>query len=149
MPDLAQHKIKVRYQGGMADDNSLPGYDGASSIDGITRAIHIATHAYMTGEITSRATALKGARITLKPARPGSFVFELIVLMEAYPATSTAAVALTAPPFYDFIKTAFRRATGWLDAEPETQHLKKVVPAKRPSTAKKTSCGLRYTSRNT
>jgi len=139
MATLAEHRFKIKYTGGLADENVLPGYDGATSIDGITRALHIATHAYMTGEVTSRATALKGATIHMKPARQGSFIFELIVLMEAYPATSTAAVALGAPMFYDFIKTAFRRATGSLDAEPETVSLAKIYdriqppPLKRPA----------------
>lgn len=125
MVALSEHRIRVRYTGGLADQNILPGYDGATSIDGITRALHLATHAYMTGEVTTRAPALKGASIQMKPARQGSFIFELIVLMEAYPATSAAAVALGAPMFYDFIKTAFKRATGSLDAEPETASLRK------------------------
>jgi len=129
---LAKHKLRIRYQGGMADQNSLPGYDGVTSIDGITRAIHIATHAYMTGEAVSRATALKRASIVLKPARQGSFIFELIVLIEANPATSSVAAALGAAPFYDFLKTAFKRSTGSLDAEPETAHLKKLYERKEP-----------------
>jgi hypothetical protein len=132
MATLAQHKIRVRYEGGLADKNSLPGYDGATSIDGITRALHIATHAYMTGEVVGRATALKGASIVLKPARQGSFLFDLIVLIEAYPATSSVAAALGSAPFYDFIKTAFKRATGTLEAEPENTHLLKIYSLKEP-----------------
>ncbi|SLN28619.1 hypothetical protein ROA7450_01188 [Roseovarius albus] len=132
MAHLAQHKIKIRYTGGLADQNTLPAYDGATSIDGITRALHIATHAYMTGEVVSRATALRGASLVLKPARPGSFIFEIIALLEANPATTGAAVGLAAAPFYDFIKTAFKRATGWLDAEPETRHLQKLYERKQP-----------------
>lgn len=111
---LAKHRIKIRYKGGLADKNALPGYDGATSIDGITRAMHIITHAYMTGETVTRATALKRASIQIKPARQGSFIFDLIVLMEQYPATSSAGVALGAPMFYDFVKTALRRAIGHL-----------------------------------
>jgi hypothetical protein len=132
MATLAQHKIRVRYEGGLADKNSLPGYDGATSIDGITRALHIATHAYMTGEVVGRTTALKGASIVLKPARQGSFLFDLIVLIEAYPATSSVAAALGSAPFYDFIKTAFKRATGTLEAEPENTHLLKIYSLKEP-----------------
>ncbi|TCP60673.1 hypothetical protein EV663_10829 [Rhodovulum bhavnagarense] len=137
MVALSEHRIKIRYTGGLADENVLPGYDGATSIDGITRALHLATHAYMTGEVTTRAPAMKGASIHIKPARQGSFLFELIVLMETYPATSTAAVAIGAPMFYDFIKTAFKRATGCLDAEPETASLKKLYQRKEPPPLKK------------
>ncbi len=132
MPPLSQHRIRVSYQGGLADDHSLPGYDGATSIDGISRAIHITTHAYMTGEVVSRATALRNASIIIKPARQGSFLFELIVLMEANPVTTGAAVGLTAAPFYDFLKVAFKRATGLLDAEPETPHLRNLYERREP-----------------
>jgi len=137
MATLSEHRLKIRYVGGLADQNLLPGYDGATSIDGITRALHLATHAYMTGEVTTRAPALKGASIQMKPSRQGSFIFELIVLMETYPATSTAAVALGGPMFYDFIKTAFKRATGSLDAEPETASLKKIYQRKEPPPLRK------------
>ncbi|MES2665895.1 MAG: hypothetical protein V4712_07325 [Pseudomonadota bacterium] len=132
MPILAEHTIKIRYSGGLADQNSLPAYDGATSIDGIIRAISIATHAYMTGEIVSRATALRNASLIMKPARQGSFIFDVVAIFEAYPATSSAAVALTAAPFYDFLKTAFKRATGYLDAEPETPHLRKLYERLQP-----------------
>lgn len=137
MATLSEHRIKIKYVGGLADENVLPGYDGATSIDGITRALHIATHAYMTGEVTTRATALKKASIQLKPARQGSFIFELIVLIEAYPAMSALAASVGGPMFYDFIKTAFRRATGALDAEPETTSLKKIYERKQPPPLKK------------
>jgi hypothetical protein len=137
MVSLAEHRFKIRYTGGLADENTLPGYDGATSIDGITRALHIATHAYMTGEVTSRATALKGASIHMKPARQGSFIFELIVIMETFPATSTIAAAIGGPMFYDFIKTSFKRATGSLDAEPETNSLKRIYQRKQPPPLKR------------
>jgi hypothetical protein len=139
---LAEHRIKIKYTGGLADQNSLPAYDGTTSIDGIVRAISIATHAYMTGEVVSRATALRNASLILKPARQGSFVFEVIALLEAYPATSAAALALGSAPFYDFLKTAFRRATGSIDAEPETAHLKKLYQRRDPPALQKRPADL-------
>lgn len=139
---LSTIPLKVKYDGGPADRHELPGYDGAISIDGITRAMHIVTHAYMTGETVSRATALKGAEIYIRPARQGSFVFDLIVLMEAYPATSTASVAVTAPVFYDFVKTAFRRASGMLEAEPEHPHLQKLYKRREPPPLKRPPADL-------
>jgi len=134
---LSEHRFKIKYIGGLADENMLPGYDGATSIDGITRALHIATHAYMNSEVTTRATALKKASIQMKPARQGSFIFELIVLIEAYPAMSALAASVGGPMFYDFIKTAFSRATGALDAEPKTNTLKKIYERKEPPPLKK------------
>lgn len=142
MTILAEHKIKISYKGGLAEKNSLPGYDGATSIDGITRAMHIATHAYMTGEVVSRASALKRASIILKPARQGSFIFDMIVLMEANPATTGAAAGLAAAPFYDFIKTVLKRATGLINAEPESPHLRKLYERKEPPDLKKPPADL-------
>lgn len=142
MSILAEHRFKIRYEGGLADQNALPGYDGATSIDGITRAIHLATHAYMTGEVTARATALKGASVYIKPARQGSFIFDLVVLMETYPATSSLAAAIGAPMFYDFVKTAFKRATGNLDAEPKNSTLQKLYQRKEPPPLKKNPVDL-------
>lgn len=134
LQELGKHRIKVRYTGGLADRNALPGYDGAKSIDGVTRALHIVTHAYLSGEVTSRATAMKGASILLQPARQGSFVYEFIVIIENYPAMTTIAAAATGPMFYDFVKTAFRRATGIINAEPETRSLQKLYERKDPPT---------------
>lgn len=104
----------------------------------------VATHAYMTGEVVSRATALKGASILLKPARQGSFIFDLWVIIEANPATSSAVTALAAAPFYDFIKTAFKRATGSLAAEPETAHLKNLYERREPPPLKKAPADLDF-----
>lgn len=132
MPTLAEHRVKITYTGGLADENALPAYDGATSIDGVTRALHIIMHAYMTGEVVSRATALRGASILLKPARQGSFVYDFLILMEANPATTGLAAALGGPVVYDFIKTAIKRATGHLDAEPETATLRNLYERREP-----------------
>jgi hypothetical protein len=129
---LAEHRFKIRYTGGPADQHSLPAYDGAKSMDGIVRAISIATHAYMTGEVVSRATALRNASLLIKPARQGSFVFEIVALIEAYPAMSSVTAALLSAPFYDFVKVAFKRATGSIAAEPESSHLRKLYTRRDP-----------------
>lgn len=133
MVELAKHRIKVTYRGGLADQNALPSYDGATSIDGVVRALQITTHAYMTGEVVSRATALRGASMLIKPARQGSFVFEVIAIIEQYPATSSAAVAVLGPPFYDFLKVALKRAVGFLDAEPENAHNRMLYRRREPA----------------
>lgn len=132
MPSLAEHRIRISYTGGLAEHHALPGYDGATSIDGITRALHIIVHAYMTGEVVSRATALRNASIIIKPPRQGSFVFDIIAILEAYPSTTAAAIGLGGPVFYDFVKTALRRAVGKQDAEPETAHLRNLYLRKEP-----------------
>lgn len=137
MTSLAEHRIRITYTGGPADHNTLPAYDGATSIDGIIRALHITTHAYMTGQVVSRATALKGASMIMKPARQGSFLVDLIVLIETYPGTTGLAGAVLAAPFYDFVKTAFKRATGSIDAEPESKLLIDLYKRKEPPPLKR------------
>lgn len=128
MPPLRTHRVKVRYQGGAADDHRLPLYDGTTSILGIAQALQIAVHAYMTDEVVSRATALRGAKMFIKPTQRGSFLFELVTLIETYPATA----GISAVVFYDFIKLAFSKATGLLDAEPQTPSLSKDFEKKEP-----------------
>ena len=142
MPILAQHRLKITYEGGPAEENSLPAYDGATSIDGITRAVQIATHAYMTGEVVTRATALKGASMFIKPARQGSFIFDLIFLIETYPGTTGLIGAVAAAPFCDFLRTAFRRATGSLDAEPESKMIQQLYKRAEPPPLKKPPADL-------
>jgi hypothetical protein len=132
----------VTYRGGLASENSLPLYDGTTSIHGIGQALQIATHAFMTGEVVSRATALKGASIIMKPARQGSFIVDMVVLIEQYPAVSSVSAAIGAPVFYDFVKTAFRRATGSLEAEPETAHLRNIYNRKEPLLTRKRPADL-------
>lgn len=66
---LRTHKIKVKYEGGYADDHRLPLYDGTTSVLGVAQALQIAVHAYMTDEVVSRATALRGAKMFIKPAQ--------------------------------------------------------------------------------
>lgn len=82
----------------------------------------------MNDEIVSRATALNGATLVLKPAKRGSFLFEVVAFIEQYPAT----IALSAPAFYGFIQLAFQKATGDLDAEPSVRSLMKDFERKEP-----------------
>lgn len=125
---LKKYSLKIRYTGGFADNSELPLYDGATSIQGIAQALQIATHAYINEEIVSRATALRGATLVLKPARRGSFLFEVVTFIEQYPVTAT----LTAHVFYDFLKLAFQKATGDLNVEPTTPSLMKNFEKKEP-----------------
>lgn len=125
---LASHKFSLSYEGGIADQHLLPGYDGAKSLDGMIRAIEIALHFYMNGETVQKATALRGAEIYLKPSRAGSYDLPFIIEMLNQPATAVGATLL-ANPLYDFFKLVFRRATGTLDAQPLTPAVKRLLEA--------------------
>jgi hypothetical protein len=114
-----QFSLKLRYVGGTADNHQLQFYDGTTSIHGFAQALQIATHAYVNGEIVSRATALKGATLYVKAPRQGSVLFDVIAIIEKHPGVAT----LAAPFFYDFIKYAFCKAAGYFDVYPETKNL--------------------------
>ena len=49
---------------------------------------------------------------------------------------------MLAAPFYDFIKVAFKRATGWIDAEPETRLVKSLYERREPPPLKKAPANL-------
>lgn len=121
MNTLAKHRIRVRYEGGDADEGLLPLYDGATSLYGFAQSLCIVTHAYMNYDVVSRATALKGAKIYISPPKRGSFVVEFLILMEANPAITGVAGGLLAAPFYDFVKFTVGKAVGLLDMDPETK----------------------------
>jgi len=78
---LKKFGLKIRYHGGDAKNEQIDFYDGSRSINGLSQALQIAIHAYVKNEATSRATALKGARVFLKPARKGSYPVELVTLI--------------------------------------------------------------------
>lgn len=61
----------------------------------------------------------------------------LFLLIEAYPAMTSIGAAIGAPMIYDFIKTAFKRATGSLDAEPQTTSLSRVYQRAEPPPLKR------------
>jgi hypothetical protein len=133
MATLISHRIRIRYQGGTADNQELELYDGTTSIHGFAQALQITTHAYLHNEIVTRATALRGARYFLRPAKPGSFISEFVVLIEQYPATSTLVGAIGAPVFYDFIKISMRKAAGlFAEDEPETKHVSDLLDRQEP-----------------
>lgn len=123
MSDFNKFAIKLRFSGESVEKNGLDLYDGATSFYGFSQALQIAVHAYTTGEIVSRATAMKGAEMYFGAPRRGSVIFDIITVLEQYPATS----GLAGAAFYDFIKTAFSKAAGYLKTTPETPAVQKIA----------------------
>ena len=115
--------LKLRFSGKAVEANGLDLYDGAFSFYGFAQAIQIVVHAYMTNEVVSRATALKGAEVFFASPRRGSVVFDIATLVEQYPVTATLSGAV----FYDFVKFSFAKAAGYLKASPETPSVKKIA----------------------
>lgn len=123
MTDLKKFGLKLRFDGETVEEKGLDLYDGAASFYGFAQALQIAVHAYMTGEVVSRATAMKGADMYFGAPRRGSVLFDIITVIEQYPATAGIAGAA----FYDFMKTALSKAAGYLDTKPETPSVQKLA----------------------
>ena len=123
MAHLDSFALKLRFSGKAVNEHGLDLYDGAHSFQGFAQALQIATHAYMTGEIVSRATALNGARMYVKSPRNGSVLFDLVTLVEKYPITAT----LSGAAFYDFLKFSLSKAAGLLKTKPETTAVDKLL----------------------
>jgi hypothetical protein len=132
MATIAKHSLKLRYDGKRANNSELDLYDGATSIQGFAQALQIATHAYLNSEIVTRATAMRGAKMYMRPASKGSFLVEIVTIIEAYPAASGVATAIGAPVFYDFVKLVFRKATGLVVGQPDTNYMKKEIEKDEP-----------------
>ena len=122
MTELGKYGLKLRFSGNTVETNGLDLYDGATSFYGFAQSMQIAVHAYMTGEIVSRATALRGAEMYFGAPRRGSVLYDIVTIVEAYPVTG----ALAGVVFYDFMKTAFAKATGVFRA-PETPAVQNVA----------------------
>jgi len=118
-----RYPMKLRFSGGKVEKVGLDLYDGATSFYGFSQAIQIAFHAYLTGEIVSRATALRGAEMYFSAPRRGSVLFDIVAVVEKYPAS----IGVSAPIVYDFIKIAFSRAIGLLNSKPETPAIQKLA----------------------
>lgn len=107
---MSEIKLKFHYEHGAADSGRLEIYDAAVALRGIARATSMVTHAYINGEVRTRAEAATGAKIYIETPRRGSFVYEAVIW--------TAGV-LTSGVFYDFIKYGFTDAVGKLNQSDE------------------------------
>lgn len=124
MVEVKKFPLRLKFSGNKVDELGLDLYDGSTSFQGFAQTLQIILHAYMSGEIVSRATALKDAEIYFGGPRRGSVIFDLITIVEKYPAT-TALFAGSA--FYDFFKFTLLKAIGHLKAKPETPSVKKLL----------------------
>lgn len=107
---MSELKLKFHYEHGAADSGRLEIYDAAVALRGIARATSMITHAYINGEIRTRAEAATGAKIYIETPKRGSFVYEAVIW---------TAGALTSGVFYDFIKYGFTEAVGKINQSDE------------------------------
>ncbi|UXT56678.1 hypothetical protein FY134_03060 [Agrobacterium fabrum] len=115
--------VRVRFEGRDADDNHLDAYDGSLSLHGFAQALQIATHAYANRDITNVATAMKGAKVFMKPARQGSFITDFTTVITR----KKKGITLNASTFYDFVGYAFSQAVGKTAEQPNTPYVKSLT----------------------
>lgn len=118
-----EFKLRLRFSGNTVDRYGLDLYDGTYSLQGFAQALQIVMHAGLNRQIVSRATALRNARIAILPPVRGSVLFDLITIIEQYPATS----AMAGAAFYDFIKYSLSRAVGYFNVRPETPAVRRLT----------------------
>lgn len=115
--------LRLKFEGGDADENHLDAYDGSLSLHGFAQALQIATHAYANRDLTHVATSLKGAKVFMKPAKQGSFIADFTTVVTR----KKKGVTLNASTFYDFISYAFNQAVGRTSEQPTTSYVKSLV----------------------
>lgn len=108
---MPEYRLKAVYEHGPADNGQLDLYDASVSLQGLARALTIATHAYVTGEVRYRATTAAGTKIYLEPASRGSFI-EAIRIVIDNEVVQGLGYGVAGNALYDFIKWALRSGYG-------------------------------------
>lgn len=120
--------LRLRFAGSSVEKEGLDLYDGATSFYGFAKALQVVAHAYLNDEITTRATALRGASFAFGSPRRGSVRFDITARFTRSPKTAP----LNADTFYDFTRVALARATGNLDAAAQTSFVDRKLTADEP-----------------
>ncbi len=66
-------RFALAFAGADADEHFLDFYDAADALTGFQRSLALTTHLVLQGEIITKATALKGARMMIKSPEAGSW----------------------------------------------------------------------------
>lgn len=74
-------KYRLSYYGGEADNNRLPAHNGALSLEGVTWSFSLLAHYAATGKIKTRGQLSSKVEVYLAPARQGSFLQDLYVVV--------------------------------------------------------------------
>lgn len=107
-------QLTVRYLGGVAEDNKIPAYDGATSIVGIARSITIISHYAAVGKIRRRTPFSDDVKLFISPFGQGSFEAELSAIFSGTVTSfgGLVAVQFTGIALYEFVRGVLKRAVG-------------------------------------
>lgn len=129
-----EFRISVTYDGGRAQAGLLSAYDAGISVAGMARALAITGHALLyQGVPRVRAAKVRGIEIYVTPARAGSFIQELrVVLSDPVVALGVALGAgVFSNAMWDLIKWSWS-ATVAKAIQPDSAHLKELFERKEP-----------------
>lgn len=74
-------EFRLSFEGSIANQSLLNGYDAAVALRGFERSLALTTHAVLNGNIIVQAPALKGAVILLSPPQRGSWEATALVVL--------------------------------------------------------------------
>lgn len=119
--------IDVSFSGGLADAHRLPAYDGAKSLEGITRSLLIVTNFLVEGRVRHREFGKVPLTFNIVAQQPGSFqtVFEIAYTTAVIggPVFQDIASSVASDLLTDLIRTTFKRATGSGEDSPSPEVL--------------------------
>lgn len=105
-------QIGIKFEGGLADQHKIPAYDGAKSIEGLSRSILIVSNYLVEGKVRRRNFGTVPLDFNIIAHRPGSFetLFDIAYGAAVYGGPIAAGIAgnlLT-----DLLKSIYKRVTG-------------------------------------
>lgn len=118
----------VRFQGDEAARHHIPAYEGAQSIQGISRSLVLINHYFVTGTIRKRAPFTDDIKVYLEPLQRGSLdaILKFIIENPELLALGGAiGVGITTNLITDAIKTIFSRVIG-KDYKPKSEDFKEI-----------------------
>lgn len=125
-------EFKVSYNGGNASQGRLELYDAGRSLMGLSRAIHITTHAFLNeGFVRTRGDRVHGAEIYLSAPRKGSFLETVAVVFDEESERKVGKSVIT-DAFYDFVQWTWQAATGKKTDGPQTAYVRKMAERQEP-----------------
>lgn len=113
--------IEAKFEGGLADQHKIPAYDGAKSLEGITRSILIIANFLVEGRVRRRDFGQVPLSFNMVAQRAGSFetIYELAYAASVIgaPIMGDLAGGVAGNLLTDLLRTVYRRVTGVKDQE--------------------------------
>ena len=142
--------VLLTYNGMLADRHELDFYDAAKAMSGFQRSLALTTHLVLTGDIITKAPAMKGARILITTPRPGSWEAVATIVGAAWVAGTASKDTPFGHLLYSMYDYAVRQTLGFpvdygksLSQQFEEQlGAKKITPAKMDSLTEKIESGV-------